>query len=53
MYGAVPPVADNTTLPVDTLQLSDVAVAVSTGDAGAGLIVAVAVAVHPFASVTV
>ena len=49
----MPPVADKTTLPVDTRQVIFVAVAVSTGEAGAGFIVAVAVAVHPLASVTV
>ena len=45
--------ADNTTLPVDTVQVILVAVAVNTGEAGAGLIVADPDAVHPFASVTV
>ena len=49
----MPSVAVKITLPVDTVQVGSVAVAVSTGDAGAGLIVAVAEAVQPFASVTV
>ena len=49
----MPPVADSTTLPVDTVQVGSVDVAVSIGAPGAGLIVAVAEAVQPFASVTV
>ena len=53
VYGVVPPVAINATAPVPPLHKICVAVALKFNTAGAALIVALALALHPFASVTV